>query len=196
MRMYTVRKSEPITDREFQAYIELLQDIGVDIADVPRIPEPDTTNRWLYVWSSRPQAERFARELGTRLRDRSWSVHEFEVPDDEPLNEHRGPLAPLTILSTPTIEGTEFRLEPASQERISLHFPNARIVGQVKFPSQRHNDPQGHSDCERQHDPDWEQVIRRLTGISEEDRAQLGGVRITTPQGCVLHEEVPADTHP
>lgn len=190
MKMYTVRKSEPNTDREFQAYVELLQDIGVDIADVPRIPEPDTPNRWLYVWRNRPQAERFARELGTRLRDRSWSVHEFEVPDDEPLNEHRGPLAPLTILSIPTNEGTEFRLEPASQERISLHFPNARIVGQVTFP------PQSHSDYERQHSPDWEQVISRLTGISEEARAQLGGVRITTLQSCVLHEEVPADTHP
>ena len=66
MRVFTVRKPGGNTDREFQAYIDLLEEIGIDIADVPRTPEPGTTNRWLYVWRSRPQAERFARELGER----------------------------------------------------------------------------------------------------------------------------------
>ena len=188
MRVYTVRKPGPNTDREFQAYIDLLQDIGIDIANVPRTPEPGTTNRWLYLWKSKPQAERFARELGGRLRDRSWYVHEFDLPDDEPLDEQRGPLAPLTILSIPTSEGTEFRLEPASQERIMQHFPNARVVGQVTFPTQVPND------YEHRHGPVWDQVIILLSGIPEEAVARLGGVRIVTPEGRVLHERVPADT--
>ena len=64
MKVYTVKKHGLNTDREYQAYVDLLQDIGIDIADVPRIPEPGTTNRWLYVWQSKPLAERFARELG------------------------------------------------------------------------------------------------------------------------------------
>jgi hypothetical protein len=185
VRVYTVRKPGPNTDREFQAYIDLLQDIGIDIADVPRTLEPGTTNRWLYIWRSKPQAERFARELGARLRDRSWYVHEL----DEPWDEQRGPLAPLMVLSIPTSEGTEFRLEPASQERIMLHFPNARVVGQVAFPTQVRKD------YERQHGPVWDQVIILLTGIPEEAVARLGGVRIVTPEGRVLHERVPADTH-
>jgi hypothetical protein len=188
VRVYTVRKSEPNTDQEFQAYIDLLQDIGIDIADVPRTPEPGTANRWRYIWKSKQQAERFARELGARLRDRSWYVHEFDLPNDEPLNEQRGPIAPLTILSIPTREGTEFRLEPASQERIMLHFPNARVVGQVTFPVQVRND------YERQHGPVSDQVIILLTGISEEAVARLGGVRIVTPEGRVLLERVPADS--
>jgi hypothetical protein len=188
VRVYTVRKSGPNTDREYQAYVDLLQDIGIDIADVPRTPEPDSTDRWLYVWRSKPQAERFARVLGARLHDRSWYVHEFDVPDDEPLDEKRGPLAPLTILSIPISEGTEFRLEPASQERILLHFPNARVVGQVTFPTQVRND------YERQHGPVWDQVVILLTGIPDEAVTRLGGVRIVTPEGRVLYERVPADT--
>ena len=63
MRVYTVRKQGLNTDREFQAYVELLQDIGIDVTDVPRTPEPETTNRWLYVWRNKTQAEKFAREF-------------------------------------------------------------------------------------------------------------------------------------
>ena len=186
--MYTVRKAGPNTDQEFQAYIGLLQDIGIDIADVPRTPEPGTTNRWLYVWVSKPQAERFARELGARLRDRSWHVHEFDLPDDEPADENRGPLAPLTILSIPTSEGTEFRLEPASQERILRHFPNARVLGKVAVPTRVRGD------FELRHGPVWDEMIVLLTGIPEEAASRLGGVRVVTPEGRVLHERVPVDT--
>jgi hypothetical protein len=189
MRVFTVRKSEPRTDQELQAYIDLLQAIGIDIADVPRTPEPGTSNRWLYVWRSKPLAERFARELGARLRDHSWHVHEFDVPDDGPVNEQRGPLAPLRILSIPTSEGTEFRLDAASQERIMLHFPNAPMVGQVTFPTKVQED------YERQQGPVWEQVILLLTGIPSEAVSRLGGIRIVTPEGQVLHERVPAEAH-
>jgi hypothetical protein len=67
-----------------------------------------------------------------------------------------------------------------------LHFPNARVVGQVTFPAQvRH-------DYERQHGPVWEQVIILLTGIPDEAVARLGGVRIVTPDGRVLCEQIPA----
>jgi hypothetical protein len=185
MKVYTVRKAGPNTDREFQAYIDLLQSIGIDVADVSRTPEPESTNRWLYVWNSKRQAERFARELGERLRDRSWHVHEFDLSEDQLSDERRGPLAPLTILSIPTSDGTEFRLESASQERIMTHFPNARVVGQVEYQSQLRDI------YERQHGEVWDQVIIRLTGIPNEALERLGGVRIVTPDGDLLHERIP-----
>jgi hypothetical protein len=184
MKVYTVKKHGLNTDREYQAYVDLLQDIGIDIADVPRIPEPGPTNRWLYVWQSKPLAERFARELGARLRDSSWFVYEFDVPADEQSSQ-RGPLAPLTIVSIPTSEGTEFRLEPTSQERILTHFPNAHPAGKVPFPAQVRED------YERQHGPVWNQVIMVLTGIPEEAVARLGGVRVVTHEGQLLHERLP-----
>jgi hypothetical protein len=184
MKAYTVRKDGPNTDREYKAYVDLLQDIGIDIADVPRTPEPGTTNRWLYVWQKKPLAERFARELGARLRDPSWFVHELDVPADQQPTE-RGPLAPLTIFSIPTSEGTEFRLEPTSQERVLTHFPNARPAGKVTFSAQVRREH------ERQNGPVWDQVIMALTGISEDAVTHLGGVRIVTPEGQMLHERVP-----
>jgi hypothetical protein len=188
MRVYTVRKSSgPNTDKEFQAFVDLLQDIGIDVANVPRTPEPGTPNRWLYVWQDRALAERFARELGTRLRDRSWVVHEFELPGDRLPDESRGPLVPLTIFSIPTSEGTEFRLESASQERIRTHFPNAHLAGQVTFPHQIRED------YERQHGPVWGQVIILLTGIPDEAIARLGGVRIVDEEDDrVLYERLPS----
>lgn len=187
MRVYTVRKSEPNTDQEFTAYVDLLQSIGIDVANVPRTLEPGTRNRWLYVWKSRPQAERFARELRERLRDRSWQVHEFELPEEQLSNERRGPLVPLTILSIPTSEGTEFRLESSSLERLFAHFPNARVVGKVTSPTPVHND------FEAQHGPLWEHVIGPLTGVPEEALERLGGVRIVATDGTVLHERIPTE---
>jgi hypothetical protein len=186
MKAYTVRKPGPNTDREFQAYINLLQSIGIDVADVPRTPEPGTANRWLYVWKDKQQAERFASELGERLRDRSWYVHEFDMPEDQLSEEQRGALTALTIISIPMSEGTEFRLESSSQERIIAHFPNARVVGKVAFPAQVRQD------YERQHGPVWDQVILLLTGIPDEALERLGGVRIVTPDGSLLHERIPA----
>ncbi len=185
MKVYTVRKPEPNTDREYKAYTDLLQSIGIDVANVPRTPEPGTSSRWLYVWKSKPQAERFARELGERLRDRTWQVHGFELPDEQLSNEVFGPLVPLTILSIPTSEGTEFHLESASQQRILTHYPNANSVGRMEFPTQMRQDYQN------QHGSVWEQVIIVLTGIPNEAIERLGGVRIVTTDGEVLHERVP-----
>ncbi len=188
MRVYTVRKPGPNTDREFQAYVNLLEEIGIDIANVPRTPEPDTDHRWLYVWKSKPLAERFSRELAARLRDPSWEVHEFEVEEEE-----RGPLAPLTIRSIPTSEGTAFRLEQKSLERLLQHFPNARLQGEAKVPQQVLFPAAVREDFERQHGPVWGQVIIILTGLPEEAISRLGGVRILDGEGHVLHERLPSE---
>jgi hypothetical protein len=194
MQVYTVKKREPNTDREFQAYIDLLEEIGMDIANVPRTPEPGNTNRWLYVWRSRPQAERFARELGRRLHDPSWAVHEFDIPDEE-----RGPLAPLVIWAIQTAEGTLFRLDPKSQARVMHHFPNARLGGEYllheREPRELLFPRQVRDDYERQHGPVWNQVIIILTGIPDESIDRLGGVRILSENGETLHERIPTSVH-
>ena len=186
MKVYTVKKHEPNTNREYQAYVDLLEDIRIDIADVPGFPSPEPPNRWLYVWQNKPLAERFARELGARLRDSSWFVHEFDVPADGQSSQ-RGPLAPLKIVSIPTSEGTEFRLEPTSQERILTHFPNAHPAGKVTFSAQVREDYEAGNMVQF-----GNQVIGMiLTGIPEEAVARLGGVRVVTHEGQLLHERLP-----
>ena len=187
MRVYTVRKPAGNTDKEYEAYTELLEEVGIDLANAPRTPEPGTTNRWLYVWKSRPQAERFARVLVERLRDPSWSVHEFDLSHEE-----SGPLAPLTILSIPVRNGTVFKLEANSQARIMQHYPNARLRGEVEEPKPVSFPHDVREDFERQHGSVWDQVIILLTGIPEEAIDRLGGIRIVTMNGEVLHERLPS----
>ena len=83
MHVYTVRKLGPNTDKELQAYIALLEEMGIDLVNIPRSLTPEAASFWLFVWKSKSQAESFARELGTRLHDSSWFVHEFELPQEE-----------------------------------------------------------------------------------------------------------------
>ncbi len=190
MQVYTVTKPGFNTDREFQAYIDFLEEIGVDISNAPRVRGPGTQNEWVYVWTNRTQAERFARELGRRLRDDSFYVRDFRIPGGE---EDRGPLAPLTILSIPTREGTVFRLESRSMDRVMRHFPNAMLRGEVTRRGAVLAPAGPREDGWRQDDPGWEDIIIQLTGLDEEAVARLGGIRILDEDRRVLHQRLPVD---
>jgi len=62
------------------------------------------------------------------------------------------------------------------------HFPNAKLAGEMRFPTQVR------PDYERQNGPVWNQVIIILTGIPDESIDRLGGVRILSENGEILHE--------
>ena len=191
MQVYTVTSKRGFnTDREFQAYIDLLEDIGIDISNAPRIREPGTQNEWVYVWRNKTQADRFARELGRRLWDDSFYVRDFQIPGAE---EERGPLAPLTIRSIPTREGTVFRLESRSMDRVMRHFPNAMLRGEVMRRGAVLAPAGPREDGLRQDDPEWDNIIIQLTGLDEEAVARLGGIRILDEDGRVLHQRLPVD---
>jgi hypothetical protein len=180
MHAYTVIKPLAIREQEYQAYTGLLEGIGIDINDVPRTPEPSTRNRWLYVWSDRNRADRFARELRRRTDDRSWTIHEI----DSPVEEH-GPLAPLVIMAIESPDGTTFRVVAESQERVMRRFPDARLAGERFFSTDTR------FDYERQFGPGfWDQVAILLLGIPHELIARLGGFRVVTPEGEILHEDL------
>jgi hypothetical protein len=67
------------------------------------------------------------------------------------------------------------------------HFPNARLRGEMLFPRQVRGDH------ERQHGPVWDEVPIILTGIPDESIDRLGGVRILSEDGEVLHERIPTE---
>ncbi len=177
MRVYTVRMPGGTKDREFDAYKGLLEEAGVDLSAVPRTHEPETRNRWLYVWREEPLAERFARELRLRTRNPAWEVHEFEVAQDD-----LGPLAPLDIVAFLNPDEDTFRLTPNSQERVMRRFPDARLADKVSWPKQTR------ADYEQQHGPIYRQTAVALMGLSDRQIQQLGGFRIVKPDGSVLHE--------
>ncbi len=97
----------------------------------PELPEPSTKNRWLYVWSDRNRADLFVREPQRQTEDRSWTIHEIDLPVEE-----HGSLAPLVIMAIESPDGTKFRVVPESQQRVMRCFPNARLKGE-KFYSEK-----------------------------------------------------------
>src|SRR5947209_3149631 len=103
MRAFAVMKPGGTKNHEFDAYKALLEEIGIDLSNAPRIQEPGTGRRWLYVWQDQGAAQRFARELGARTRDSSWTIHEFDLPPEE-----SGPLAPLDVIAEPVTDGTVY----------------------------------------------------------------------------------------
>jgi hypothetical protein len=169
------------TNQEFDAYKALLEEVGIDLSNVPRIPEPGTGRRWLYVWRDRTAAQGFARELSVRTRDSSWMIQEFDLPVEE-----SGPLAPLDVIAEPVVDGTVYRLSTASQERITRRFPNTRLAGEVFVATQTQQE------SERDHGPVWDQVILRLSGLSEAQVNELGGYRVYETVRRTLYESAPA----
>ncbi len=169
------------TDAEYQAYLDLLEEIGVDLSSAPRVHEEGTDNRWLYVWRRREEAERFARILGNRLRDPSFTVHEFRIDEEE-----RGPMAPLIIRAHSTRQGPIFRMEPWSQRRVMRHFSNALLCGEVPLPRS------GGTGRREASGTVLDEVARSLTGLNDLELAGLGGYRVLAENGGWLLERRPA----
>jgi len=183
MDFFTVTKPGGTKDYEFEAYTRLLEEIGVDVANVPRIPEPGTNRRWLYSWERKKEAEGFASELRRRTRDNSWDVYPFESE-----GEARGPVAPLDIYQVRGDDGQGFMyyLTPASRERILRAYPHTRPYPNVTISEK---DLEGIR--QRHGDFWWDQVRILLTGLTREQVLSLGGYRIILPYGLIGYEEVP-----
>jgi hypothetical protein len=182
MDVFTVMKPGGTKDYEFEAYTRLLEDIGVDVANVPRVPEPGTHRRWLYTWQRKTEAEAFARELKRRTGDGSWHVHQFKIEEED-----RGPVAPLDIYQVrEEDQGVMYYLAPASRARVIRAYPHTRLDASVTISKE---------DLERikqQHgDIWWNQMRILLTGLTKEQVLSLGGYRVILPYGGVGHEELP-----
>ena len=92
------------------------------------------------------------------------------------LNLHEASQKAIYIVVGWQGDGGVYRLFPSSKERILEHFPDALVnsdgmlVGYDKY-----------RDYERYHRPYWKEMAKMLTGLSEEQIASLGGVRIYQP---------------
>jgi hypothetical protein len=120
---FTVSRSDSFAkDAEFEAYARLLRQQGVDLGKLPRVPEPETGRRWLYVWGSREKAQAFAEELKKRTRDRSWIVVDVAAPPSE------GPMGPIIVQVGRRASGLVFGLHPLSRTMIQSAFPTAKAT--------------------------------------------------------------------
>jgi hypothetical protein len=116
---FTVSRPGGTRDAEFQAYARLLRQRGVDLGRLPRVRDPLTDKRWLYVWNSRAEAQAFADELTEQTGDGAWKVIEVSVPPSE------GPLGPVVIQLLRQADGLTFALHPLSRAMIRSAFPQA-----------------------------------------------------------------------
>jgi hypothetical protein len=116
---FTVTRPGGTKDAEFQAYARLLRQLGKDLGKLPRVPEPGTSRRWLYVWNTEEEARAFADELKKRTRDAAWAVVDVNAAASE------GPLGPILIQMTRQADGLTFALHPLSRAVIRSGFPRA-----------------------------------------------------------------------
>jgi hypothetical protein len=179
--VYTVTKPVGTKDSEFEAYLRLLEDVGIDVSNSPRVPEPGTDRRWLYAWQKKIEAERFADELRRRTGDADWMVYQFEVASEE-----RGPVAPLDIARLPDQDGYTYYLTPASRERVATAFPGSRLPANLNFPIGVEQDF-----LREKGDEGWMEIARLLTGRTDDEIESLGGVRVIVGEGKVAFQRVP-----
>ena len=181
MRVFTVSMPVGTKDREFEAYTRLLAEVGIDLANSPRVPELGTDRRWLYAWKNKSEAERFAEELRRRTRIADWFVHEFEVAAAE-----RGPVAPLEIAIVPDKDEYTYYLSPESRERVVAAYPGTKLPASVSIRIAVQQD------LLRDKDKDWwMEVSRVLTGRSDEEIDSLGGVRVVVGEDAIAFQRLP-----
>lgn len=181
MLVYTVTKPVGTRAREFEAYTRLLEDVGIDVSNSPRVPEPGTDRRWLYAWRNEIEAERFADELRRRTGDAGWKVYPFDHAAED-----RGPVAPLDVARIPEKDGHTYYLTPASRERVVAAYPGTRLPSGLSLAIGVEQDL-----LRDKGDEGWMEIARILTSRADEEIASLGGVRITVGEGKVAFERIP-----
>ncbi len=108
-------------DGEFETYVRLLRQHGKDLGNLPRVPDPeDPSRRWVYVWNSQDEAQRFADELNQETGDGTWQVAATAAP---PSN---GPFGPVLIQLARRADGLVFALHPLSVAMIREAFPGGK----------------------------------------------------------------------
>jgi len=179
--VYTVTKPVGTKDKEFEAYTRLLEEVGIDVSNSPRVPEPGTDRRWLYAWEKKIEADRFAAELRRRTGDAGWIVRQSEHSAED-----RGPVAPLDIASVPEQDGYTYYLTPASRERVVAAYPGTKLPAGITVTIGDQQDLLREKGTYR-----WMEISRLLTGRSDDEIDSLGGVRVIIGEDTVAFQRIP-----
>jgi hypothetical protein len=120
---FTVTRSGGTKDAEFEAYARLLRQQGIDLGNLPRVPDPENPSlRWVYVWDSPEEAQHFADELNEQAESTGWHV----VPTAAPPSY--GPFGPILIQLARRSDGLVLALHPLSLAMIQEAYPDATPV--------------------------------------------------------------------
>jgi len=178
--MFTVNLPGGIRDYEFESYVRMLEKDGVDIANARRVFDPQTDRRWLYGWTSREDAERFAIRLREDSENSNWQV--YELSGVEPT---QGPLGPIEIMVGEQSDGCAYGLNPTSEKLVRRRFPHATLAPSLFISSGSRNGSRAAQD------PIMDQIAIILTGLPEHRIAELGGYRVYDPVSRRVLRESP-----
>src|SRR5947209_9514975 len=118
---FTVTRPVGAKDAAFEAYVRLLRQQGKDLANLPRVPDPENPRRrWVYVWNTQEEAQQFADELKEQTGDNGWRVEPTAAP---PSN---GPFGPVLFQLARRSDGSVLAMHPLSLAMIRAAFPDAK----------------------------------------------------------------------
>jgi hypothetical protein len=181
--VYTIDLPNGMRDFEFAAYVRMLVRDGVNIADTPRVRDPRTGNRWLHAWVNLDEAERFASRLREDTEDRAWQVYDLAVVEPS-----TGPLGPLEVVVNRQGDGYTYGMRPTTYSLIRKRFPKSKPVTNVFIATNTSGD------IEANQGSIFDQVVKILTGLTDEQIEEFGGSTIYDPTGRVLRG-APAFAH-
>jgi hypothetical protein len=180
---FTVLNPNGAKTDAYQLYSRLLRKQKVDLGKAPRILEPGTHRRYLYVWDDREKAQAFAREMKKQSGDPQWQVREVKTPVCE------GPLGPIFIIMTIQSDGWTFSLDPLSHALLRSAFPQALGPTRIFIDSatwQEFQKMRGDLSVLA------EQTIRTLTGLEGEHLRKIGYVLVDPDESKELITVPPA----
>ena len=120
---FTVTRPDKTKDGEFEAYVRLPRQQGKDLGNLPRVPDPENPKRrWVYLWDTQEEAQRFADELREETGDSAWTVEKTAAPPSS------GPFGPVLFQLARRSDGSVVAVHPLSLAMIRAAFPNARQV--------------------------------------------------------------------
>lgn len=186
---FTVYLPGGIPGSEFEAYLRLLRQQGIDLGTASRVPDEGSNGCWLHVWQVRSEAEAFARELRKRTGALDWAIKETTDPPSE------GPLGPLLIQLTRRSDGLVFALHPLSQTLILSAFPTRETPSRLSQPSPRFIDLAMWTSYQASGEglPGLlADIIPDLTGLAREQLAELGYLVIDTEANHTVFAVPPA----
>jgi hypothetical protein len=172
-RAYSVGLPHGNGQREFDAYVQILQQQGITIDDSTQIGNP-FGRKWLHVWDDRSNAEQFANRLRQVTGNRDWEVYDLSPPRSLAGGQD-GRSGPVEILVGRQADGSTYSLHPNSLKLIRQRFPQVHPRSTVFIGSDTRTDiAAGGASI-------YDQVAIILTGLAIGQLNELGGYRVVDP---------------
>lgn len=182
---YIVYRPDGNTKDEFQEYVRLLRQSGIDIGKLPRMPDPVTGKNWLYVWTDRAKAEEFRTELSEQFADANlWKVEEVNTHPSE------GPIGPLVVRFIRERGQYVFSLTSLSRHVLRSAYPEAFGVPTLGMAESTFHELR---DSRKDFFPTLlGTILPALTGLTADQLRDIGVTVIDTDTKQAVYQSLPS----